>query len=140
MRSSKSKARSHVEIRGLVLLYATTLEARGYRPSVVLAYSAAVEHFISWAASSRARLEVSRDAVQRFLKEHLKWDSLTRPHGVLPSLKPDSVDWIPGAPPGKSLTGMQFQYEAPMRHRPEAFAADSAIRGIPSPRRRPVNL
>ena len=49
MRSSKSKARSHVEIRGLVLLYATTLEARGYRPSVVLAYSAAVEHFISWA-------------------------------------------------------------------------------------------
>ncbi len=71
MRSSKSKARSHVEIRGLVLLYATTLEARGYRPSVVLAYSAAVEHFISWAASSRARLEVSRDAVQRFLKEHL---------------------------------------------------------------------
>jgi hypothetical protein len=69
-----------------------------------------------------------------------KGDSLTRPHGVLPSLKPDSVDWIPGAPPDKSLTGMQFQYEAPMRHRPEAFAADSAIRGTPSPRGRPVDL
>ena len=69
-----------------------------------------------------------------------KGDSLTRPHGVLPSLKPDSVDWIPGAPPGKSLTGMQFQYEAPMRHRPEAFAAVTAIRGTPLPRGRPVDL
>jgi hypothetical protein len=69
-----------------------------------------------------------------------KGDSLTRPHGILPALKPNSVDWIPGAPPGKSLTGMQFQYEAPMRHRPEAFAAVTAIRGTPSPRGRPVDL
>jgi len=69
-----------------------------------------------------------------------KGDSLTRPHGILPALKPNSVDWIPGAPPGKSLTGMQFHYEVPMRHRPEAFAAVTAIRGTPSPRGRPVDL
>ena len=85
-------------------------------------------------------MQFQYEAPMRHRPEMQKMDSLTRPHGVLPSLKPDSVDWIPGAPPGKSLTGMQFQYEAPMRHRPEAFAADSAIRGIPSPRRRPVNL
>ena len=77
---------------------------------------------------------------ERVTKRERKGDSLTRPHGILPALKPNSVDWIPGAPPGKSLTGMQFQYEAPMRHRPEAFAAVTAIRGTPLPRGRPVDL
>jgi hypothetical protein len=57
------------------------------------------------------------DASENGKTENDGKDSLTRPHGILPSLKPDSVDWIPGAPSGKSLTGMQFQYEVPMRHR-----------------------
>lgn len=60
-----------VEIRGLVRHYAATLEARGYRSSVVGAYSAAVEHFISWAAPDIARLEINKAAVRRFLSEHL---------------------------------------------------------------------
>jgi site-specific recombinase XerD len=72
MRSSKSTAKPDaIEVRGLVRLYANTLETRGYRASVVGVYSAAVEHFISWAASDNARLEVTSVAVRRFLDEHL---------------------------------------------------------------------
>jgi hypothetical protein len=48
MRNSESTAiQNMVEVRGLVRRYATTLAASGYRPSVVAAYSAAVERFIS---------------------------------------------------------------------------------------------
>ena len=57
------------------------------------------------------------------------WDSLTR-HTWFPSRKPDPVDWIPDEPPDKSLTGVQFQYEAALRHRPEEFAAVRATREI----------
>jgi len=72
MRNSKSTAKPNtVEVCGLVRLYANTLEARGYRPSVVGVYSAAVEHFISWAAPDKARLDVTSEAVRRFLDEHL---------------------------------------------------------------------
>lgn len=72
MRTSQSTARPiTVEVRGLVRLYATTLEARGYRTSVVRVYGSAVKHFISWAAPGNARLPVSKAAVQRFLGEHL---------------------------------------------------------------------
>lgn len=72
MQKSKSTARPDtVEVRGLACLYATTLVAHGYRPSVVAAYSAAVEHFISWAAPDSARAEVTAGSVRRFLNEHL---------------------------------------------------------------------
>src|ERR1700761_4615983 len=72
MRSSESTATPNtVAVRGLIHLYATTLKARGYRPSVVGAYSAVVEHFISWAASDGRRLEVSKAAARHFLNGHL---------------------------------------------------------------------
>jgi integrase/recombinase XerD len=72
MRNSESRAKLNtVSVSGLVGRYATTLETSGYRPSVVGAYSAAVEHFISWAASDKARLEMSKATVRRFFSEHL---------------------------------------------------------------------
>ncbi len=72
MQNSESTVRPNtVEIRGLVRHYAATLEARGYRSSVVAAYSAAVAHFISWAAPDSARLEINKAAVRNFLYEHL---------------------------------------------------------------------
>jgi integrase/recombinase XerD len=72
MRSSESTATPNtVDVRSLIHLYATTLKARGYRPSVIGAYSAAVEHFISWAAPDGGRLEVSKAAARHFLNGHL---------------------------------------------------------------------
>ncbi|MGB7722485.1 MAG: site-specific integrase [Bryobacteraceae bacterium] len=60
-----------VDVRSLIHLYVTTLEARGYRPSVIGAYRAAVEHFVSWAAPNGDRLQVSKAAVRDFLNVHL---------------------------------------------------------------------
>ena len=72
MRSSESTAKPNaVEVRGLVHLYSTTLEARGYRPLVVKAYGSAVQHFIAGAAPHHDRIEVSKAAVRHFLFEHL---------------------------------------------------------------------
>ena len=72
MRDFELTARPNaVEAGGVVRLYETALEARGYRPSVVGAYGAAVEHFISWLAPGSARLEVDKASVRRFLSEHL---------------------------------------------------------------------
>ncbi len=72
MRNSESTVTPNtVEVRGVVGRYGMTLHASGYRPSVVAAYSAAVEHFISWTARDNARLEISKAAVRRFLSEHL---------------------------------------------------------------------
>ena len=72
MRSPKSTATPNaVDVRSLIHLYVTTLEARGYRPSVIGAYRAAVEHFVSWAAPGGDRLEVSKAAVRHFLNGHL---------------------------------------------------------------------
>ena len=72
MRKSESTISPNtVEVQGLVDRYATTLRAHGYRPSVVGAYSAAVEHFVSWAGAGKVRLEIGQAAVRRFLIEHL---------------------------------------------------------------------
>ena len=72
MRSSEATGTPNaVEVRGLIQLYVATLESRGYRPSVVGAYRAAVEHFISWAAPNCDRLEISKAAAHRFLNTHL---------------------------------------------------------------------
>lgn len=72
MRSSDSPAKPvSIEAGNLVRLYATTLETRGYRPSVIEVYSAAVEHFISWVAPANERLKLDSAVMRRFLNEHL---------------------------------------------------------------------
>ena len=72
MRSLKTTTASNtVEVRSLIHLYVTTLEARGYRPSVIGAYRAAVEHFVSWAAPDGDCVQVSKAAVRDFLNVHL---------------------------------------------------------------------
>ncbi len=70
MRSSEAPPNT-VEVQGAIQLYATTLQVRGYRPSAIGAYRAAVEHFIAWAAPNRDRLEISKTAARRFLNRHL---------------------------------------------------------------------
>ena len=60
-----------VGISGLVGLYSTTLESRGYQSSVVHAYVGAIEHFIAWAAPKADRVEIGEASIQRFLDEHL---------------------------------------------------------------------
>ena len=72
MRSLKTTTASNtVDVRSLIHLYVTTLAARGYRPSVIGACRAAVEHFVSWAAPDGDRLQVSKTAVRDFLNVHL---------------------------------------------------------------------
>jgi len=71
MRTESAATPNTIDVRSLIHLYTTTLEARGYRPSVIGAYRAAVEHFISWAEPDSNRLEMSKAAVRRFLNGHL---------------------------------------------------------------------
>jgi site-specific recombinase XerD len=72
MHSSRSAATPNaVDVRSLIRLYVTTLEARGYRPSAIWGYRGALKHFLSWAEPVGDRLEVSKAAVRRFLNGHL---------------------------------------------------------------------
>ena len=72
MHSSRSTATPNaVDVRSLIRLYVTTLEARGYRPSAIWGYRGALKHFLSWAEPVGDRLEVSKAAVRRFLNGHL---------------------------------------------------------------------
>lgn len=71
MSCSESSKPCIVAVSGLVRLYAANLESRGYRPSVVGAYCAAVEHFICSQAPEADHLEVNRSAVRRFVEVHL---------------------------------------------------------------------
>lgn len=72
MRSSEATAPPNtVDVQSAIRLFATTLEARGYRSSAIGAYRAAVEHFIAWAAPNSDRLEISKAAARRFLNRHL---------------------------------------------------------------------
>ena len=72
MESSRSTAIPNaVDVRSLIRLYVTTLEARGYRPSAIWGYRGALKHFLSWAEPVGDRLEVSKAAVRRFLNGHL---------------------------------------------------------------------
>ena len=49
--STNSSAKPHlVQVRGLVDLYTSTLDRRGYQPTAIHAYRGAVEHFLAWAA------------------------------------------------------------------------------------------
>ena len=60
-----------VKISGLVELYTTTLQGRGYGPAATHAYKRAVEHFIAWSAPDSDCVEVGEAAFRRFLDEHL---------------------------------------------------------------------
>ena len=60
-----------VETSGLVELYTSTLERKGYRPIVIDAYRGAVEHFLAWAAPTGDSVEIGEVPIQRFFDEHL---------------------------------------------------------------------
>jgi site-specific recombinase XerD len=59
-----------VETRGLVDLYTSTLESKGYRPIVIDAYRGAVEHFLAWSPNSDS-VEIEEILIRRFADEHL---------------------------------------------------------------------
>lgn len=60
-----------VKISGLVKLYTTTLECRGYGPGATHAYMRAVEHFIAWSAPDSDYVEIGEASVRHFLDVHL---------------------------------------------------------------------
>ena len=60
-----------VKILGLVELYTTTLQSRGYGPAATHAYTRAVEHFIAWSAPDSDYVEIGETPIRRFLDEHL---------------------------------------------------------------------
>ena len=60
-----------VKISGLVELYTTTLQTRGYKPGATHAYKRAVEHFIAWSAPGSDYVEIGEVLIRRFLDEHL---------------------------------------------------------------------
>lgn len=60
-----------VKISGLVELYKTTLQSRGYEPGATHAYKRAVEHFIAWSAPGSDYVEIGDVLIRRFLDEHL---------------------------------------------------------------------
>lgn len=72
MRISESATKPNVvEVTGLARLYATTLEGRGYKQPVVLAYARAVEHFIAWVGPKAGHVEIKEVLIERFLDRHL---------------------------------------------------------------------
>ena len=72
MHVSDSSARpSAVKIPGLVELYTTTLQSRGYGPGATHAYARAVEHFIAWAAPASDCVQIGEALIRRFVDEHL---------------------------------------------------------------------
>ena len=60
-----------VETSGLVDLYTSTLERKGYRPIVIDAYRGTVEHFLAWAAPTGDSVEIGEVPIQHFVDEHL---------------------------------------------------------------------
>lgn len=60
-----------VQVHGLVDLYTSTLERRGYRSTVINAYRGAVEHFLVWAAPDGDCAEMGDSSIRRFINEHL---------------------------------------------------------------------
>ena len=60
-----------VKISGLVELYTTTLQGRGYGPVATQAYKRAVEHFIAWSAPDSDCVEIGEAPFRRFLDGHL---------------------------------------------------------------------
>ena len=60
-----------VKIPGLVELYTTTLQGRGYGPATTHAYKRAVEHLIAWSAPGSDCVEIGDAPFRHFLDEHL---------------------------------------------------------------------
>lgn len=69
--SDSTCAAAAVKIFGLVELYTTTLQQRGYGPTATHAYKRAVEHFIAWSAPDSDCVEIGEAPFRRFLDEHL---------------------------------------------------------------------
>lgn len=60
-----------VQVHGLVDLYTSTLEGRGYCATAIQAYRAAVEHFLAWTAPDNSSVEIGEGPIRRFINEHL---------------------------------------------------------------------
>lgn len=60
-----------VQVHGLVELYTSTLQRRGYRPTAIHSYRSAVEHFLSWAAPNADSVAMEEGSINRFIDEHL---------------------------------------------------------------------
>ena len=71
MSTNSSAKPGLVQVRGLVDLYTSTLERRGYRLTAVHAYRGAVEHFLVWAAPKADYAEIGEAGIRRFIDEHL---------------------------------------------------------------------
>jgi site-specific recombinase XerD len=63
---------NRVRIAGLINLYTSTLERRGYTPTAIHAYRGAVEHFLAWSALKADAVEIGEASLQRFVYEHLR--------------------------------------------------------------------
>jgi site-specific recombinase XerD len=73
MPATSSSAESPlVQIPGVVDLYTSTLERRGYGPTVIHAYRGAVEHFLAWSAPNADAVEIGESSIRRFVDEHLR--------------------------------------------------------------------
>lgn len=72
MATNSSAKPNLVQICGLVDLYTSTLENRGYRPIVIDAYRGAIEHFLAWSSSNADSVEIGDASIGRFIDEHLR--------------------------------------------------------------------
>ena len=68
---SDSVRSNAVKVSGLVEIYTTTLQRRGYASTATQAYKRAVEHFIAWSAPDSEYVEIGEGPIRRFLDEHL---------------------------------------------------------------------
>jgi integrase/recombinase XerD len=69
--SDPTACRNSVKISGLVELYTSTLQGRGYGPVVTQSYKHAVEHFIAWSSPDSDRVEIGEAPFRRFINNHL---------------------------------------------------------------------
>src|SRR3954452_9504355 len=73
MPATNSSAKPNVvPIPGLVDLYASALDRRGYGPTAIHAYSRAVEHFLAWCAPNADSVEIGEASIRGFVDEHLR--------------------------------------------------------------------
>ena len=72
MSTNSSAKPDRVQVRGLVDLYTSTLERRGYQRAAIHAYRSAVEHFLAWAAPNADYAEIEEACIRRFIDEHLQ--------------------------------------------------------------------
>jgi site-specific recombinase XerD len=61
----------NIKVSGLVELYTTTLQRRGYASTAAQAYKRAVEHFIAWSAPDSEYVDIGEGPIRRFLDEHI---------------------------------------------------------------------